>query len=577
MTRRGPQRTVDSSNALGRRQAIGALGGFGALGASSGRTTNRAGGGRRKPAFRQTAGGFPDGVIAGDPAPDGAVIWTRLTPTAAPADIGVTWEVLDAGSVVAGGTVSAVEADDYTVHVRVTGLDSNRWYEYRFLADGLTSPVGRLRTAPAPAEPVESLRFAFVSCQQRSSPYAAHKAMLDEDLDFFIHLGDYVYVSDGGTIALDDYRSVWHLFRTTPELRELHRRFPCVGMWDDGEFYNGVDRTGDAARLAAGRRAYFENMPVERPADDPERLYRAFGWGSLAHLPVIDVRMYRDPAVEATNNETPEGAVAAEAGRTTLGVTQREWLIDSVESSEAIWQIVASGYNVLPVRVVDADTPERRAAEPDLVLNAGDYFPNEAFDDYQWERRLLLNQLYERCVKNVVFVAGHTHVYLGGRLYPDYDDLASPLVAHEFVCGSLTADPPPEGVVHDILGTDVSREEAISILRSIEQAGLAANAHLDYINLADQGYAVVEVTPQELHVQFKVLDTFAENPTVRVAWEYTVPVGATPSVCAAVAPNPTTSSTTTAPRGTAPTTPTTTPSAKAAPASPVVAPPRFTG
>ena len=492
-----------------------------------------------EPAGAQDTAAYPDSVASGDPRPDGSVIWTRVAPTSADGEVPLTWQVRPAsgGAAVATGAVTAFAASNWCVSVRVDGLDPDRWYSFTFDGPSGLSPEGRLRTAPAPGSSPTHLRFAFGSCQQRSSPYVAMAAIEAENVDFFLHLGDYIYVSDDGTITLDDYRDVWQRFHSDPALTRLRSRVPLVAMWDDGEFYNGIDRTGDPARLAAAKRAFFEFQPV-LPTDGVDQAYRAFSWGDLAHLPIIDVRSYRDPAVEATDNETPEGGVVMEPDRTTLGAPQKAWLKEQLSGSSAAWKLVGTGYNVLAVRLTDRDTPERRATEPDLVLNAGDYYPNEAFDDYQAERRELLQFLVDECVEDVVFVAGHTHVFLGGRLYPDYDDAASPLAAHEFVAGSLTADPPPEGVVKSLLGSDVSRAEATDILRTVEAAGLDINKHLDYINIVEQGYGLVDVTPDEVHVQFRVIDTFAEGSVATTAWEYRIARGTTPSACPAAGSGP---------------------------------------
>ncbi|MEZ5383374.1 MAG: alkaline phosphatase D family protein [Microthrixaceae bacterium] len=484
------------------------------------------------PAGAQANADYPDAVACGDPQPDGAVIWTRLAAPAADADVDLSWSVTadSGGAAVASGAVTATAGRNWCVSVPVRGLDPDRWYRYRFDGPAGSSPEGRLRTAPAPGSSPQRLRFAFGSCQQRSSPYVAMAAIEAEDVDFFIHLGDYIYVSDTGTVTLDDYRDVWQRFHSDPALTRLRSKVPLVAMWDDGEFYNGVDRTGDPDRLAAAKRAFFEFQPVI-PTDGVDQAYRAFSWGNLADLPIVDVRAYRDPAVDATDNETPEGAVVMEPGRTTLGAEQKAWLKQQLGESEAAWKLVGTAYNLLAVRLADRDTPERRAAEPDLVPNAGDYYPNEAFDDYQAERRELLQFLVDGCIGDVVFVAGHTHVFLGGRLYPDYDDDASPLAAHEFVAGSLTADPPPEGVVQSLLGQSVSRAEAIEVLRGIETAGLDINKHLDHINIVEQGYGLVDVTPDEVHVQFRVIDTFEERAVATTAWEYRIARGTTPSNC----------------------------------------------
>src|SRR4051812_19132747 len=158
---------------------------------------------------------FLDGVIAGDPLPDGAVVWTRVSPPADGSPVGVLWSVSEDptfATVAAGGVVTAEAAGDHCVHVRVDGLQPDRWYWYRFEANGAASRAGRLRTAPAPGAAPDHLRFAFASCQQLNpSWFVAHRAAAAEpDLAFFMHLGDYVYVSDGGTITLGNYRDLYH-------------------------------------------------------------------------------------------------------------------------------------------------------------------------------------------------------------------------------------------------------------------------------------------------------------------------------------------------------------------------------
>ncbi|MBK7020455.1 MAG: alkaline phosphatase D family protein [Candidatus Microthrix sp.] len=456
-----------------------------------------------EPAGAQGTAAYPDSVASGDPRPDGSVIWTRVAPHQRMARCPSPGRYARPPAARRWQPVRSPPSQPATGACRFGWTASTQTAGTPSPSMGRRGSARRDGCAPPrhPAHPPTHLRFAFGSCQQRSSPYVAMAAIEAENVDFFLHLGDYIYVSDDGTITLDDYRDVWQRFHSDPALTRLRSRVPLVAMWDDGEFYNGIDRTGDPARLAAAKRAFFEFQPV-LPTDGVDQAYRAFSWGDLAHLPIIDVRSYRDPAVEATDNETPEGGVVMEPDRTTLGAPQKAWLKEQLSGSSAAWKLVGTGYNVLAVRLTDRDTPERRATEPDLVLNAGDYYPNEAFDDYQAERRELLQFLVDECVEDVVFVAGHTHVFLGGRLYPDYDDAASPLAAHEFVAGSLTADPPPEGVVKSLLGSDVSRAEATDILRTVEAAGLDINKHLDYINIVEQGYGLVDVTPTRCTCSF---------------------------------------------------------------------------
>ena len=93
------------------------------------------------------------------------------------------------------------------------------------------------------------------------------------------------------------------------------------------------------------------------------------------------------------------------------------------------------------------------------------------------------------------------------------------MVAHEFVCGSLTADPD----LRKAYLPDLPLDEAEAVLRSVEGAFLGLNPQIDYIDLVSQGYGVVELTPTEAQVAFRVIDTYdalAEAST-RASW--TVP------------------------------------------------------
>ena len=82
----------------------------------------------------------------------------------------------------------------HSVHVEVDGLEPSRWYWYQFKVGNEVSPIGRTRTAPAAG----SLEAICVSRSCRASTtrnglYYAHKHLAEEDLDFAVHLGDYIY------------------------------------------------------------------------------------------------------------------------------------------------------------------------------------------------------------------------------------------------------------------------------------------------------------------------------------------------------------------------------------------------
>lgn len=501
-----------------RRDFLRALAAAGAGGvvASLDQTANRAWG-ADDPLPEGWTASFPDGVKAGDPWPNGGVIWTRV---AAPPDgraVPIVWTVAEDAAmqqVVRGGVGWAREAGGHMVKVQVRGLEPDRWYHYRFDGPGASTVVGRLRTAPRRGSSPDHLRYAFASCQQRSAHYVAHRAITQENVDFLMHLGDYIYVNDGFDTTIERYRNRWRIFHSDPLLQELQAKVPLVAMWDDGEFYNGIDRTGPPARLAAAKQAFFEHMPVLGNRHD--RAYRSFRWGRLADVIMIDVRSHRDPEVPANtsfagiidgqDSRIPPGPDMFAPERTTLGAQQAQWFRRSLRRSAATWRFVGNPYNMNPWKIQDF------AGQPGSTHpNEGIYVSNEAWDDYQAERRSVLDYIQQHSIRNVVFTSGHTHIYLASELQPDFDDPASPTVAFDFVTGSLTADPDPRTIAPEPL------------LIAAENIMMAANApYMRNVNILDQGYAVVDVTPERTIVEFRVLNTFDPNAEARTAARFRV-------------------------------------------------------
>jgi alkaline phosphatase D len=531
---------------------------------------------------------YPLGVAAGDPLADGAVIWTQIDPAAdGGSGIEVTWEVSatdDFGTILASGTETAAAASGHTIHPVVSGLATDGWFHYRFTYDGHVSRTGRLRTAPAAGSAGSDLRFAFCSCQQiNDSYYVAHAAMAAEGLDLVIHYGDYIYVSDGGTITLDDYRGVWRRFKSNPYLQDLHANVPMAMVWDDGEFANGIDRTFPQPRFDHARQAWFEFAPHVAPAEEPFRTYRSIRWGDLAELPLLDARQYRDVLVDAnvpegllptTDTALPSGAVIFDPDRTCLGATQKAWLKDLLATTDATWKHIGTSYPFVALRLEDYDTPEVRADPPEgWHPNGGKYFSTEQWDGYWAERRELMDFLADECIENVIITSGHTHIWFESGIRPDYDDLpdaegvgGSPVVAREFVCGSLTADPD----VRQQFFPGQPREEQEAGVRALEAAFLGANPHVDYIDLLNQGYGLVTIAPGATTVDFRVIDTFDADAVAVTKESYEVRAGELPQgACGNLEPTPTTP--TTVPEGTGPG------GTDAPPATPVPGAPSYTG
>lgn len=78
------------------------------------------------------------------------------------------------------------------------------------------------------------------------------------------------------------------------------------------------------------------------------------------------------------------------------------------------------------------------------------------------------------------------------------------MAAFDFCTGSLTADPDPRRSFLGDLPTDVADE----VLRAAERFVLSQNQpYLRHLNLVDQGYTIVDITPEEMLVTIRNIDT----------------------------------------------------------------------
>jgi alkaline phosphatase D len=301
---------------------------------------------------------FPQSVASGDPRPTSVVLWTRaLDPDAPDSDLTLTLVVATDAELRHPVTLAGAPAlpfiasidHDGCVKVRVEGLTPGTTYYYRFTlaarAGKVASRVGRTRTAPD-SEDATAVKFAVLSCQDYGGRYFhAYRHVAEQELDFVLHLGDYVYetaddptfqsasperrvtftapeealgLEDGAYLAarsLGNYRDLYRTYRSDPDLQRVHELFPFVVIPDDHEFSNdchgatatytnGREDEEDFERRLAADRAWFEAMPVdygEPPAEalheaafpDNFRIYRHFSFGRHLELVLTDLRRYR--------------------------------------------------------------------------------------------------------------------------------------------------------------------------------------------------------------------------------------------------------------------------------------------
>jgi alkaline phosphatase D len=364
---------------------------------------------------------FAHGVASGDPLADRLIIWTRVS-TAAEAKPMVRWELaIDAGfkSIVAKGQAVADPARDHTVKIDVGGLKPGADYHYRFICQGVTSPVGRGRTLPVGA--VKDVVLAVASCSLYPAGYFnAYQAIAKlERVDAVLHLGDYIYeygaapddygMSIGAKIgritepaheivSLSDYRARHALYKSDPDLQAAHARAPWIVVWDDHETANDSwtdgaenhqqETEGDwATRKAAALRAYHEWMPIRDPAPGQSlsAINRSFSFGDVATLIMTETRltardkqltfaadlMIKGPDGQLEFDEATFNAKLNHPSRQLMGPGQEAWLgqeLDRSVKAGQTWQVL--GNQVVMARVKGPQLAKAMGAEAWAALLA---------------------------------------------------------------------------------------------------------------------------------------------------------------------------------------------------------------
>ena len=452
---------------------------------------------------------FSLGVAAGDPSPDGFVIWTRLAPEPL-ADHGgmamtawpVTWEVASDegfGTIAAHGEATARPELGHSVHVEVAGLQPGRPYWYRFRAGGDRSIHGRARTLPLAAGSPQALRFGVAGCQSWDDGYyAAWRHMAEEDLAFVYHYGDYIYEyragatrrgrggelivavrqSVGDTLYdLADYRRRYAQYKSDPDLQRAHAAHAFFMTYDDHEVADNwvQDIRGDVppeifrTRRAAALQAWYEHMPVRRalmPRYGEVALRRSARYGDLVEMDFLDTRQFRSDQ-PCEDGFKPACAGVNDPAATVLGPEQEAWLNRNLARRDVRW-------NCLAQQIMMMSLDRRIGSEPEKLLNL------DTWAGYEMPRRRLLARM--RGLDNVVVLTGDEHQNFAGLLH----DRDVP-VAVEFVATSISS----EGDGQD--------------LRAGSDRILAENPQLRFIN-SQRGYLTCEVTPDEWRTNFMVMD-----------------------------------------------------------------------
>lgn len=316
---------------------------------------------------------FPQGLCCGDPSSNSGVFWTRVVRAdGAHGDIPVVLEIsLTPMSTTATGfrlfkqiQLIATQKNDYIIHHKLTGLEANTSYFYRFVAGGdANAQSGRFRTLPAESAEVTGAQFALLNGLDWS--YNHWAAMSEEALRYSgltaqtyymlllggainamvpdpalprsveaVHqnllLPDGLPVAGQGTAALTlaDYSYLQQVYRSDERLQKLLSNYTLMPMFAEHDFTNDgwqAHETYTSAnaeqreRLLAAMAAWMKYMPIDwgdlaydSVASDFSRfrLYRRFRFGNLVDLILTEQRLQR------TDHAIPENVAHGPLGLT---------------------------------------------------------------------------------------------------------------------------------------------------------------------------------------------------------------------------------------------------------------------
>jgi len=458
---------------------------------------------------------FLHGVASGDPLHDRVILWTRITPSRLDGSVAVQWRIAKDRRLrnpIAAGAAVTDPRRDFTVKVDVTGLEPGRTYYYGFRCEGVDSPLGRTRTLPV--GDARSLRFAFVSCS--NFPYGyfnAYRRIAERhDLDFVLHLGDYIYeyplgvyanpalaglrdvVPSNEIVSLADYRLRHALYRTDPDLQELHRQHPMICVWDDHESANDAWRDGAenhnpelgegewSVRRAAAARAYDEYLPIRTSPQSVERIYRRFQFGQLADLIMLDTRLHgRD--LQAAFKGAPalpmNDPTIVDPNRSLLGFDQEAWLYESLSQSKsrgARWRFI--GQQVMMAQLAAPGTNGTTTLNPDQ------------WDGYAPSRTRLFRHLVDNYIDNTVVLTGDIHSgWCNDLAFNPWDPAGyNPstglgVIGVEFVAPAVSSPGPIPNPAEAI--------PTAAVLR-------ATSPHMKFVDLYQRGYGLVDADAERV-------------------------------------------------------------------------------
>ena len=306
-------------------------------------------------------------------------------------------------------------------------------------------------------------------------------------------------------------------------------------------------------------------------------IYRKLQWGKHLDIVLTDTRSYRSepclPKHFATSIGLPmnsaklvdiadygnsyndgkppeflpygDGATANPAfdrsPGTCLGLSQREWFMDTLSTSSATWKLWGNALPLMPLRLNLSAIPVLDYEDSVISIDAWAGYPSEM--------RLLMSHLRDENIPGVVSLSGDHHLHGASTVSWSISDPNAKPVAADFACAGISSTPLIEDVIDTAKDAGAMLRELIvlqeedsrvpiwhmtmlqGVLSSFSyvKTGLKsiadwlgpnqANPGLRFIDATANGYGLAQFRPDEVQVQLismeNMQEAFTSAPDIR--------------------------------------------------------------
>ena len=322
---------------------------------------------------------FPSGIQVGDVTAAQAFVSVQTTLER------VTWSLVQAS----GGDWSqhsqgAEDAVDGTVQFILTGLQSDTAYclvVQDLEVETVRSAVTRFRSGLADSD-WRIVTFGAASCLGGNLPWQTLTRAAEEQLDFFMFLGDTVYTS------ARNYATAWRDWKRALGVRgmeDLTQSTSIIATWDDHELVNNFDwdLIEDAEQVHDNAwRAFQKAFPID--TSQTGKMYRKIEHGQVCDVFVLDCRGERRSDSDIY-----------------ISREQMDWLKRSLTESNARFKFIM---NSVPIT--------------DFTDLIGDVEAIDRWQGFPEQRMEILSHIEDNAIQGVLWLSGDFHFGLVAMVSP---------------------------------------------------------------------------------------------------------------------------------------------------------------